>query len=58
VSDLAADVTDFLAGRRVQAYPEGFLEAAWRLGTKYRTVLTLILAYLLMRILLLIFFRS
>jgi eukaryotic-like serine/threonine-protein kinase len=58
VSELADDVTDFLAGRRVRAYPEGFLEAAWRLGTKYRTVLTLILAYLLMRILLLIFFRS
>jgi serine/threonine protein kinase len=50
VAELSADVADFLAGRRVRAYPEGILEAVMRLGTKYRTVLALLLAYLLMRI--------
>jgi serine/threonine protein kinase len=49
---LTGDVADFLAGRRVRAYAEGPLEAAVRLGTKYRTALTLILAYLVVRILL------
>ena len=58
VTDLADDVANFLAGRRVRAYPEGLAGAAVRLATTYRTVLTLLLAYLLMRILLLIFFRS
>jgi serine/threonine protein kinase len=58
VTDLASDIANFLAGRRVRAYPEGPLETALRLGRKYRTVLALVLAYLLMRILLLIFVRS
>jgi serine/threonine protein kinase len=58
VTDLNADVADFLAGRRVRAYPEGPVRAALRLATTYRTVLALLSAYLLMRILLLIFFRS
>jgi serine/threonine protein kinase len=55
VAELSADVADFLAGRRVRAYPEGILEAAVRLGTKYRTVLALLLAYVVMRILFLLF---
>jgi serine/threonine protein kinase len=55
VTELGADITDFLGGRRVRAYPEGPLEITLRLATKYRTVLALILAYLLMRILLLVF---
>jgi serine/threonine protein kinase len=55
VTELSADVADFLAGRRVRAYPEGVLEIALRLSTKYRTVLALLLAYLLMRILFLFF---
>jgi eukaryotic-like serine/threonine-protein kinase len=54
-AELSGDIADFLAGRRVSAYPEGPLQAAFRLGTKYRTVLGLILAYLFMRILLLLF---
>jgi serine/threonine protein kinase len=58
VPDLAADLADFLARRRVRAYPEGVVGAAVRLATTYRTVLTLLLAYLLMRVLLLLFFRS
>jgi len=58
VADLAADVADFLARRRVRAYPEKPFEVVLRLATTYRTVLTLLLAYLLIRILLLVFFRS
>jgi serine/threonine protein kinase len=58
VSELAGDIANFLAGRPVTAYPEGWLETAWRLAVKYRTVLGLILAYLAMRILLLIFAGS
>jgi serine/threonine protein kinase len=54
-AELAGDVADFLAGRRVTAYPEGIVETALRLGTKYRTALALIAAYLVMRVLLLIF---
>jgi serine/threonine protein kinase len=57
-SELAADVGDFVAGRRVRAYPEGIVGAALRVGTKYRAVLALLLAYLLIRIALLVFFRS
>jgi serine/threonine protein kinase len=48
-AELAGEVADFLAGRRVRAYPEGPLRAALRLGNKYRTALGLILAYVLMR---------
>lgn len=58
VSDFATDVADFLARRRVRAYPEGVLGTIFRWGRTYRTVLTLLLAYLIMRVLLLIFFRS
>jgi serine/threonine protein kinase len=55
VPELAGDVANFLAGQRVTAYPEGWLDTARRLAGKYRTVLALILAYLAMRILLLLF---
>jgi serine/threonine-protein kinase len=58
VSDFATDVADFLARRRVRAYPEGVLGTLLRWGRTYRTVLTLLLAYLIMRVLLLIIFRS
>jgi serine/threonine protein kinase len=58
VSHFATDIADFLARRRVRAYPEGVLGTVIRWGRTYRTVLTLLLAYLIMRVLLLIFFRS
>jgi eukaryotic-like serine/threonine-protein kinase len=58
VEELAGDLAHFLAGRRVRAYPEGFLETAMRLGTKYRTALALVMAYLIMRVLLLLFVRT
>jgi serine/threonine protein kinase len=55
VVELAGDVTNFLAGRRVQAYPESPLDAARRIGAKYRTAIALVLAYVIVRILLLVF---
>jgi eukaryotic-like serine/threonine-protein kinase len=55
VVELAEDISAFLARRRVRAYPEGLLGAALRLVTTYRTVLALLLAYLVMRVLLLVF---
>ena len=52
---LAADVRAFAAGRPVAAYREGVLERARRLARVYRTPILLVLAYLLMRVLLLAF---
>jgi serine/threonine protein kinase len=54
-AELAADVANFLAGRRVGAYPETIGETILRLISHYRIVLGLILAYVLMRVLLLLF---
>jgi eukaryotic-like serine/threonine-protein kinase len=55
VAELAEDISAYLARKRVRAFPEGLFGTGLRLGMKYRTVLALLLAYLLMRILLLIF---
>jgi serine/threonine protein kinase len=55
VPQLADDIASFLAGSRVLAYPEGPLDAAWRLASKYRAAVALILTYVIVRILLLIF---
>jgi serine/threonine protein kinase len=55
VTDLSDDIAHFLAQRRVAAYREGILETGWRLATKYRVVLTLILAYVVMRVVFLLF---
>ncbi|HEX7091039.1 MAG TPA: serine/threonine-protein kinase [Longimicrobiales bacterium] len=55
VDALGADVSRFLAGLPVEAYPEGPLERARRIISRYRTPIALVLAYLLMRILLLVF---
>jgi serine/threonine protein kinase len=52
---LGGDIGDYLAGRRVGAYPERAVETVVRLATKYRTALTLILAYVAMRILLMLY---
>ncbi len=55
VGELAADVARFLAHSAVAAYREGPFDWLRRLARKYRTPLLLILAYLVMRILLIIF---
>jgi eukaryotic-like serine/threonine-protein kinase len=57
VAELAADVARFLAGQRVTAYPESILDTTRRLFANYRVAVLLILAYLAMRILLLVFAR-
>jgi eukaryotic-like serine/threonine-protein kinase len=53
-NELKDDISNFLASERVSAYPESLLGAAFRLGTKYRTPIGLIAAYLVMRVLLLL----
>jgi serine/threonine protein kinase len=58
VQDLRADVSRFLAGGPVEAYPEGPLERVWRFARTYRTPILLILAYIFMRSLLIIFART
>jgi serine/threonine protein kinase len=57
VSELAADIGRFLAQGPVQAYREGWLERAGRVYRAHRTVALLVLAYLVMRTLLLLFAR-
>jgi hypothetical protein len=57
VPERAADVGRFLARGPVQAYREGFLERAGRVFKTHRTVTLLVLAYLVMRTLLLLFAR-
>jgi serine/threonine protein kinase len=52
--ELAADVSRFLDGGPVSAYPEGVIERIARLARKYQTPLLLLLAYLLMRVVLLV----
>jgi serine/threonine protein kinase len=58
VKELAADVSSFLAGGPVKAYPEGPLERTRRFARTYRTPILLILAYILMRSLLIAFGRT
>jgi serine/threonine protein kinase len=56
-SELAADVSGFLEGERVSAYPEGLLGRARRFASRYRTPLLLLLAYVVMRVVLLLVAR-
>ena len=53
--DLGADVARFTARRPVSAYRENIWERALRLFVRYRTPILLVLAYLVMRSLLLFF---
>lgn len=57
-TELAGDVADFLAGRRVRAYPESLWDVARRWEAKHRTAILLVGAYLVMRVLLLIFTKG
>jgi serine/threonine protein kinase len=52
--ELGKEVSRFLQGLRVKAHPEGIVEKVSRLASKHRLPLVLILAYLVMRILLLV----
>jgi serine/threonine-protein kinase len=53
VASLGDDIACFLANERVSAHAEGPLGAAWRLTLKYRAAIVLVLAYLVIRIVLL-----
>jgi eukaryotic-like serine/threonine-protein kinase len=55
VSDLATDVAHFLDGLAVSAYPEGPLGRAWRWAVRNRTWILLLLAYMVVRTLLILF---
>ncbi len=57
VADLQRDVEAFLAAEPVSVYREGPLERITRLFDKYRTPVVLVLAYLIMRMALLLFWR-
>ena len=58
VIELSADVSRYLAGEPVEAYRESVWERLVRLAGRYRTALVLILAYLAMRLLLLLLART
>ncbi len=53
VKALSADVSCYLDGLPVSAYPEGFFDRAGRVARKYQTAILLVAAYLIMRIVLL-----
>lgn len=55
VFDLATDVAHFLDGQAVSAYPEGPFARAWRWTVRNRTWILLLLAYMLVRTLLILF---
>ncbi|HEV2853535.1 MAG TPA: serine/threonine-protein kinase [Thermoanaerobaculia bacterium] len=57
VEDLAADLSRYLAGLPVGAHREGILERAGRFTRRHRTPILLILAYLVMRVILILVFR-
>jgi serine/threonine protein kinase len=57
VDDLTADVERFLEGERVRAFPENPWQRARRFATRHRTAIALVLAYLVMRIVLLVVAR-
>lgn len=55
VTALARDVEAFLSAEPVTAHPEGLLDKTGRLLDKYRTPVLLVMAYLVMRMVLLLF---
>jgi hypothetical protein len=57
VSDLVQDVARYLDGLPVSAYPENVFQRAARWASRYRVAIGLVLAYLVVRALLLLWFR-
>ena len=55
--DMTADITHYLNGEPVSAYPEGLLERSGRLFARHRTAVVLVAAYLIMRVLFILFAR-
>lgn len=56
-TDLAADVARFMDGQPVTAYRESLLERSMRVVSRYRVWILLVLAYLVMRTILFLFYR-
>jgi serine/threonine protein kinase len=56
-AELAADVSRFLEGERVLAFPESLLGRARRFASRHRTLLLVLLAYVVMRVVLLLVAR-
>jgi serine/threonine protein kinase len=57
VQELSDDVEKYLRGDPITAYPEGVIERTLRLYARHRTAVVLVLAYLMMRILFILFSR-
>ncbi len=55
--DLANDIERFLNGLAVSSYKENIFEKAWRWLKQYRFIVLLVLAYLIVRILLILLLR-
>jgi len=56
-AELGADLGLFLEGERVSAYPEGLLGRARRFASRHRTPILVLLAYVVMRVVLLLVAR-
>ena len=54
VDELAADLSRYLAGLAVSAHRESLLERAGRFARRHRAAILLVLAYVLMRALLIL----
>ena len=57
VASMAADVANYLDALPVAAHAEGIVERARRIALRHRTAILLVLAYLVMRVALLVFTR-
>jgi eukaryotic-like serine/threonine-protein kinase len=55
--EMTADITHYLNGEPVSAYPEGLLERSGRVFTRHRTAVVLVAVYLIMRVLFILFGR-
>ena len=55
--EIAADLARYLDGEPVTAYRESLFEKVFRLISRHRTALTLVLAYLFLRLLIFFFVR-
>ena len=58
VASLASDVANYLDALPVAAHAEGVIERVRRIAVRHRTAILLVLAYLVMRVALLVFTRS
>jgi eukaryotic-like serine/threonine-protein kinase len=55
--EMTADITHYLNGEPVSAYPEGLLERSGRVFARHRAAVVLVAVYLIMRVLFILFAR-